>query len=1017
MNYRYKTTIAMLRETYSVWERRAPLAPIHVKALLEKHSNTDQLQVLVQPSKTRIFTNAEYEQAGAVVTEDISKAGLVLSVKRPLASRSIPSHCTAIFFSHLIKGQAENLELLQDCMNRQIQLLDWECVKNDALPQPKRLVSFGRYAGLAGAIDSLHGLGRKLLHSHELATPLLHVPPTFMHESLDAAKECVRKIGSELASSTNILDRPLVIAVTGKGGCVHNGAMEILSLLPHDLISVDDLPHHATENKVYLVPVGLSDVFQKTNGEAFDRQDFSLHPELYRCTFHRKVAPFCEAIVNAVYWDARFPRLLTKQQMRRLAEQKHSGASRLLFVGDITCDVNGSIEFLEKTTAIEQPFFEYDPIQQRVIKDEISANGIAVMGVSILPTELPLDSTLHFGESAMTVVSEIVHARHVQGENVAGVDSALLRKGLATACITTASGQLEHRYRYLESFLRQSPLALDQNKLTSILVSLRGHLFDSGLINQVLDVIERHGISLVVEQLSICQPTNDGTSSKSSVLLKLMASDVATLDLVYAKLRALARAVEPAAAALTIIDHHDAINGVSKQTTTVTEQAQCKRVLILGAGHVSKSVVEYLGRSEHVCVTVASEKEADALEASKLAKNGRHMAVDVANNVRLVSELIEDSDLVISLLPAPMHTRIAEECIFHQAAMVTASYESDEMRTKGKRAAAAGVVILNEVGLDPGLDHMSAMKIIDDIKGRGGTLTLFSSVCGGLPSPEAADNPFRYKFSWSPRGVIRASLNSAKYRAENRVVEITGWELLQSAVPFTESFADLDLEVIPNRDSLSYENVYGIGDVPSIFRGTLRYKGFSRLVNTMKNVGLFSENVTALTSWTSVIAQLRNERGGFDSLEDFLLACADEDVGEATRAMAALNWLGMLHGDASFGPEASIVDAFCGKLEQQMMFKAGESDMVVMHHTIDALFEDGHRERHKSSLRLLGDPKQSAMAKTVGYTTAASANLILAGHFQDKCGLLLPTDCTVYEPVLFALAKEGVVFEERILVH
>ena len=1007
------TTLAILQETYNPWERRAPLAPQHVQELLAVHSD---LKILVQPCDKRVFSNDDYARAGAILTSDVSPADVLLGVKRPSDPETfLIENKSYIFFSHTIKGQLENMALLQTCLEKQIQLLDWERMLLTSPPDGnnKRAVSFGRFAGMAGVMDTWNALGRKLLYSHQTATALLHCPPSWMHASVEAAKEAVRKMGEELAQQRGVgLDRPLVIAVTGSGGCVHKGAMEILKLVPHEILSVKDLPHRAVENKIYLVPVGLLDFVQRVDGLPFDREDFQNNPNHYRSLFHKKVAPHVDAIVNCVYWDARFPRLLTKKQMKRLASQQGGGVSRLLLVSDISCDVNGSIEFLEKSTTIESPFFQYDPMEEKVIGNEISEHGITMMGVSILPTELPRDSTLHFGQAAMPVIHEIVRARSQQDDSVRGVDVQLLRDGLATSCITTTTGTLERRYRYLEAILeRKQPLGRVNN--ASMMLSLHGHLFDSGLINQVLDVIERNHASMEFEDIHLCQRSAaDVTSVKSTVLLKVEAANPWILQTIYDKIDTLVTAIEPAAAQLKRVDRDE--SDKSSRLALVQEQKQQKRVLVLGAGHVSKSVVDYLGRHDHVRITVASEHEVEAQHVAAVATNSHAVGVDVLNDRRRVSELIEDSDVVVSLLPAPMHASIAEECILHTINLVTASYESDEIRKLQARATNAGIVIINEVGLDPGLDHMSAMAIIDDVKRRGGLVTRFSSVCGGLPSPEYANDPFKYKFSWSPRGVIRASQNSAKYLSENRLIEIPGHALLQSAVPFNDAFTDLDLEVLPNRNALAYQAAYGIEDVHSIFRGTLRYRGFSSLMNVLQNMGLFSDEFEADGSWKVLIEKLRQQRGGFASLRDFVLACADEDANEADRAMDALDWLGAF-SDTALGKKAKVVDAFCSKLEERLQYGSNEHDMVAMHHTIDATFPDHGDERHLCSLLLFGDSKHSAMSKTVGYTTAAAVDLILNGQLREERGLLLPTKQSIYRPILIALEKEGIAFDERVI--
>lgn len=257
--------------------------------------------------------------------------------------------------------------------------------------------------------------------------------------------------------------------------------------------------------------------------------------------------------------------------------------------------------------------------------------------------------------------------------------------------------------------------------------------------------------------------------------------------------------------------------------------------------------------------------------------------------------------------------------------------------------------------------------------------------------------------------------------------QVHGKELLQSAAPFLDAWPELRLESLPNRDSLQYESTYGIEKVKTIFRGTLRYRGFSSLMNIFQNMGLFLEEPSsstmtqgAETTWGDVFDMLRNHRGGFESIEDFLLACAEDDQEEAVRARECLDWLGMsessriLRSGNNTTNRSSVIDLFCRKLEDKLQYGEQERDMVVMHHTIGAEFEDGSTEEHHSSLQAFGDRSMSAMCKTVGYTAAASTELILNGSLKGHLGLLLPTKKEIYIPVLQAVKKEGIIFEESV---
>jgi alpha-aminoadipic semialdehyde synthase len=497
-----------------------------------------------------------------------------------------------------------------------------------------------------------------------------------------------------------------------------------------------------------------------------------------------------------------------------------------------------------------------------------------------------------------------------------------------------------------------------------------------GLINQVMDVIERHGCSIDFRDCNF--PTNSKRqSTMSSVVLHITSSpnNQDTLDLIDSEIQTLVGVFVKANATIKRL-HTDGKGNNTDQSrgvrlAQVSSSTADKKVLVLGAGFVAKSTVDLLGRSTLASIKVASDREDDARRVAKAAERGSHVALDAGNDIRRLSELINEADVVVSLLPAPMHPTVARECIRHRTHLVTASYESVEMRAMKGEVEAAGLVFLNEVGLDPGLDHMSAMKIVDDIHDRGGTITGFSSVCGGLPAPEFADNPLGYKFSWSPKGVIRASLQGARYRWEDRVMQVQeGGELLESAAPFMDAWPDLVLECLPNRDSLSYEKVYGIEGpkLNTMFRGTLRYRGFSSNMSVFQNMGLLDATEHQQDSWQKLIQELGR---GFKNVDDFVLSCSDGNMDKAETTLETLRWLDVL-GNRPLSA-STVMDSFADVLEEKLRYKEDEYDMIVMHHTIDAVFGgDGTQERHLASLQVFGDRQRgSAMSKTVGYTTAA----------------------------------------------
>jgi alpha-aminoadipic semialdehyde synthase len=426
---------------------------------------------------------------------------------------------------------------------------------------------------------------------------------------------------------------------------------------------------------------------------------------------------------------------------------------------------------------------------------------------------------------------------------------------------------------------------------------------------------------------------------------------------------------------------------------------------------VSGTAVEYLGRQMGREIIVAGADEAELKKVSSMAANGRHQVLDVRNDTALLTQLISEADLVLSLLPASFHVVVAEVCIEKQKNLVTASYESDEMRKLGARAKMAGITILNEVGLDPGLDHCSAMQIIEGIQLRGGTVTQFESYCGGLPAPNAADNPLKYKFSWSPRGVLSACLNNARYSRDGSIIEVKGPELLRSAGSFDSPWNDLELETLPNRDSLVYMEKYGIESAETVFRGTLRYSGFSALMQVFLTLGFFNNTPCGAASWHELFHRLSNERAGGDINELFLQASAGNPE-TARTAIECSNFLGLFE-DQPLAQPGSLVDSFCHALETSMKYKPHEADMILMHHKIVGLFNDGSTEYCSTTLQAFGNHQKSAMALTVGYTAGIAADMILNKEIASGMGLLLPTSKNIYRPILSRMAAENIIFVEN----
>ena len=342
-----------------------------------------------------------------------------------------------------------------------------------------------------------------------------------------------------------------------------------------------------------------------------------------------------------------------------------------MIVSDISCDAGGAIEFLERSTTIDRPTYQYDPIQRREVADHIDNVGVTMLGVDILPTELPADSSRHFGNVLSGILDDFVAVKDASASS--SLDISKFPQSLQKATVTTADGQFTKDFQYLESLIQ-----LKGDQVASMIPSkhmvlqLDGHLFDSGLINHTLDLIEQHGCAFEFKECFVPRRGVDGPSAKSLAVIKVVGSMDVDFLAVAKKVQDLVGAIQTADATLKVFDENNKYAYV--------KDPEDKTVLVLGSGLVSKSVVDLLGRSKDRMIMVASNDEDDAKSIARVARRGRHVSLDVKNEERGLRDLIKSADAVISLLPAPMHPRIAELCIKYQRDLVTASYESVQMR-------------------------------------------------------------------------------------------------------------------------------------------------------------------------------------------------------------------------------------------------------------------------------------------------------------------------------------------------
>ncbi len=435
-----------------------------------------------------------------------------------------------------------------------------------------------------------------------------------------------------------------------------------------------------------------------------------------------------------------------------------------------------------------------------------------------------------------------------------------------------------------------------------------------------------------------------------------------------------------------------------------------KKVLILGAGLVSRPHVNYLLAQKDFMVTVASRTVSKAEKLVANHPNGTPVELNVTDDAML-EKLVSEHDLSVSLLPYTYHVKVAKLCIKHGKHMVTTSYVSDAMRELDEDARDADVLILNEIGVDPGIDHMSAMRVIDGVKENNGRILSFRSYCGGLPAPEANTNPWGYKFSWSPRGVVMAGKNAAKWLENCKIVDVPGPELFahhwEVEIP---GFGKL--EGYPNRNSVPYVDIYSIKDTNTMFRGTLRYPGWCATMKKIVDLGILDDekkyDLEDLT-YADFMEKLVTEKT-HKTLKENL--ATQWDLPFDANPLYRVEWLGLLSDKVIGLDKGTAMDVFCNALNEKLTYEPGERDLLVLHHEFIAEFQD--KKQHITSTMIdYGIPNgDSSMSRTVGLPAAIAVKLILEGKIQEK-GVKIPVNPEIYLPVLDELKNQNIECVER----
>lgn len=438
-----------------------------------------------------------------------------------------------------------------------------------------------------------------------------------------------------------------------------------------------------------------------------------------------------------------------------------------------------------------------------------------------------------------------------------------------------------------------------------------------------------------------------------------------------------------------------------------------KKILVLGAGRSSAHVIRYLlENSEGRWEVWVADVEKSASE-SKIYNHeyGKAFALD-SHNEELRRELISKSDIVISMLPASMHPLIATDCVILKKHLITPSYVSDEMWQLDQAAKEAGVLLLNEMGVDPGIDHMSAKKILDEIHKKGAKLLSFESYTGGLIAPESDNNPWNYKVTWNPRNVVLAGYGgTARYQKDGSPRYIPYHRLFKEVERIQlEGFGGFDGYV--NRDSLKYKKIYNLEEIPTLLRGTLRREGFCEAWDALVQMGLTDDSFSLENPSSMTWSRLTSSFLDLNSQESLPEVCARK-LQLSAEVVEKLDWLGIFD-DLPLGIEQGSPAVALQKLiEQKWKLDEGDKDMIVMWHRFRYQTTTGQTKELTSAMVCLGeDEVYTAMSKTVGLPIAIAAKLILLGQLILK-GVQLPLLPEIYEPVLEELAKFDIVFDDK----
>ncbi|WP_339868456.1 saccharopine dehydrogenase C-terminal domain-containing protein [uncultured Algoriphagus sp.] len=437
-------------------------------------------------------------------------------------------------------------------------------------------------------------------------------------------------------------------------------------------------------------------------------------------------------------------------------------------------------------------------------------------------------------------------------------------------------------------------------------------------------------------------------------------------------------------------------------------------ILILGGGKSAIFLIDFLAKSclaKDRKLILADLHLASAQEKLKNQPNTEARQLDIENS-HVRQSMIKEADLVISMLPAFMHPKVAKDCLEFGKHFFSASYESEEMREMKSEIEAKGLFFLNECGLDPGIDHMSAMQIIDYVKSKGDEIISFKSYCGGLLAPESEDNPWKYKFTWNPRNVVLAGQGTSRYIEKGDLKFVPYHQLFNRLE--TIQFPGLgDFDGYPNRDSLSYRKVYGLENIGTMLRGTLRRDGYCKAWNVFLQLGMCDDSFQMNLPEDTTLRQFLNSFLPYDPA-----LSVEEKLGNLIPdfdfpTWEKIQWLGFFGNDLLpkiSGSPAAILQAI---LEKNWKLYPEDKDMIVMQHLFEIKTGEGTKEIRSSLVCIGEDATYTAMAKTVGLPLAIAVDLFLDGKI-NLTGLHVPVLPEIYNPILAELKSHGIRFREEV---